>query len=205
MLLLRGSCRAGHGPDVREARRHHPILLLEQVRAKREAGEKAAPHSMDRAIQAVEGKDMIERTFAMLKPDAVTRGLTGQVIARLEAEGLKVVAMKMLKVERQMAERLYEIHKGKPFYDGLVEYSMSGPVVAMILKGEGAVRRLRQVIGATDPAKAEPGTIRREFGLEVLKNVIHAADSPENAEREMQIFFEKSEILSYERSNKVKI
>ena len=160
---------------------------------------------MDRAIQAVEGKDMIERTFAMLKPDAVTRGLTGQVIARLEAEGLKVVAMKMLKVERQMAERLYEIHKGKPFYDGLVEYSMSGPVVAMILKGEGAVRRLRQVIGATDPAKAEPGTIRREFGLEVLKNVIHAADSPENAEREMQIFFEKSEILSYERSNKVKI
>lgn len=145
---------------------------------------------------------MIERTFAMLKPDAVTRGLTGQVIARLEAEGLKVVAMKMLKVEKQTAERLYEVHRGKPFYDGLVEYSMSGPVVAMILEGEGAVRKLRQVIGATDPAKAEPGTIRREFGLDILKNVIHAADSTENAEREMQIFFEKSKILSYERSNK---
>jgi len=142
---------------------------------------------------------MIERTFAMLKPDAVTRGLIGRVIARLEAEGLKVVAMKMLKVKRRMAERLYEVHRGKPFYDGLVEYSMSGPVVAMILEGEGAVRKLRQVIGATDPAKAEPGTIRREFGLEILKNVIHAADSPENAEREMRIFFEKSEILSYER------
>jgi len=148
---------------------------------------------------------MIERTFAMLKPDAITRGLIGQVIARLEAEGLKVVAMKMLKVDRKMAERLYEIHKGKPFYDGLIEYSMSGPVVAMILEGESAVRRLRQVIGATDPVKAEPGTIRRDFGLGVLKNVIHAADSPENAEREMQIFFEESEILFYERSNKVKI
>ena len=148
---------------------------------------------------------MIERTFAMLKPDAVTRGLIGQVIARLEAKGLKVVAMKMLKVDRKMAERLYEIHKGKPFYDGLIEYSMSGPVVAMILEGEGAVRRLRQVIGATDPVKAEPGTIRRDFGLGVLKNVIHAADSPENAEREMQIFFEESEILFYERLNKVKI
>jgi len=153
---------------------------------------------VDGAVQAVEGEGMIERTFAMLKPDAVTRGLIGQVIARLEAKGLKVVAMKMLKVNRKMAERLYEIHKGKPFYDGLIEYSMSGPVVAMILEGEGAVRRLRQVIGATDPAKAEPGTIRRDFGLGVLKNVIHAADSPENAEREMQIFFEESEILFYE-------
>jgi nucleoside-diphosphate kinase len=160
---------------------------------------------VDRAIQAVEGKNMIERTFAMLKPDAVTRGLTGQVIARLEAEGLKVVAMKMLRVDRKKAERLYEIHKGKPFYNGLIKYSMSGAVVAMILEGEGAVKGLRRVIGATDPAKAEPGTIRRDFGLEVLKNVIHAADSPENAEREMQIFFEKSEIVSYKRSNDVKI
>jgi len=145
---------------------------------------------------------MIERTFGMLKPDAVERGLIGQVIARLEAKGLKVVAMKMLKIDRKKAERLYEVHKGKPFYDGLVDYSMSGPVVTMILEGEGAIKRLRQVIGATDPAKAEPGTIRREFGLEVLKNVIHAADSPENAEREMRIFFEKSEILSYDLQTK---
>jgi nucleoside-diphosphate kinase len=142
---------------------------------------------------------MIERTFAMIKPDAVERGLIGQVIARLEAKGLKVVAMRMLRVDRKMAERLYEVHRGKPFYDGLMEYSMSGPVVAMILEGDGAVKRLRQAIGATDPAKAEPGTIRHEFGLSVLKNVIHAADSPENAEREMRIFFEKSEILSHER------
>ena len=191
MLFLRGSRRAREGPDVREARRHHPILLLEQVRAKREAGPKATPSQVDRAVQAVEGEGMIERTFAMLKPDAVTRGLTGQVIARLESKGLKVVAMKMLKVDRGRAERLYEIHKGKPFYDGLIEYSMSGPVVAIILEGEGAVKGLRQVIGATDPAKAEPNTIRREFGLSVLKNVIHASDSPENAEREMRIFFEK--------------
>lgn len=172
--------------------------------AKREARAKAPPSQVDRAIQAVEGKEMIERTFAMLKPDAVERGLIEQVIARLEAEGLKVVARKTLKIDRGMAEQLYEIHKGKPFYQGLMEYSMSGPVVAMILEGEGAVKRLRQVIGATDPTRAEPGTIRREFGLSVLKNVIHAADSPENAEREMRIFF-KSEILSYERSDEVKI
>jgi len=145
---------------------------------------------------------MIERTFGMLKPDAVERGLIGQVIARLEAKGLKVVAMKMLKIDRKKAERLYEVHKGKPFYNGLVDYSMSGPVVTMILEGEDAIKRLRRVIGATDPAKAEHGTIRREFGLEVLKNVIHAADSPENAEREMRIFFEKSEILSYELQTK---
>ena len=145
---------------------------------------------------------MIERTFTMIKPDAVERGLTGQVIARLEAEGLKVVAMKMIKVDNKRAKKLYEVHKGKPFYDDLIKYAMSGPVVTMILEGEDAVRRLRQVIGATDPSKAEPGTVRRDFGLTVLKNVIHAADSPENAEREMRIFFKKSEILSYEFQTK---
>ena len=153
---------------------------------------------MDGAIQTFKGQDMIERTFSMIKPDAVERSLSGQVIARLEAKGLKVVAMKMTKVDNKRAKKLYEVHKGKPFYDDLIEYAMSGPVVTMILEGEDAVRRLRQVIGATDPSKAEPGTVRRDFGLTVLKNVIHAADSPENAEREMRIFFKKSEILSYE-------
>jgi len=145
---------------------------------------------------------MIERTFTMIKPDAVERGLTGQVIARLEAKGLKVVAMRMIKIDNKMAKKLYEVHKGKPFYGGLIEYAMSGPVVTMVLEGEDAVRRLRQVIGATDPSKAEPGTVRRDFGITVLKNVIHAADSPENAEREMRIFFKKSEILSYELQTK---
>ena len=145
---------------------------------------------------------MIERTFTMIKPDAVERGLTGQVIAILEAKGLKVVAMRMIKIDNKMAKKLYEVHKGKPFYGGLIEYAMSGPVVTMVLEGEDAVRRLRQVIGATDPSKAEPGTVRRDFGITVLKNVIHAADSPENAEREMRIFFKKSEILSYELQTK---
>ena len=145
---------------------------------------------------------MIERTFTMIKPDAVERGLTGQVIARLEAKGLKVVAMRMIKVNNKRAKKLYEVHKGKPFYDDLIKYAMSGPVVTMILEGEDAVRRLRQVIGATDPSKAEAGTIRRDFGITVLKNVIHAADSLENAEREMRIFFKKSEILSYELQTK---
>lgn len=145
---------------------------------------------------------MIELTFSMIKPDAVERGLTGQVIARLEAQGLKVVAMRMIKIDNKRAKKLYEVHKGKPFYDGLIEYAMSDPVVTMILEGEDAVRRLRQVIGATDPSKAEPGTVRRDFGITVLKNVIHASDSPENAEREMRIFFKKSEILSYELQTK---
>lgn len=145
---------------------------------------------------------MIELTFSMIKPDAVERGLTGQVIARLEAKELKVVAMRIIKIDNKRAKKLYEVHKGKPFYDGLIEYAMSGPVVTMILEGEDAVRRLRQVIGATDPSKAEPGTVRRDFGITVLKNVIHASDSPENAEREMRIFFKKSEILSYELQTK---
>jgi nucleoside-diphosphate kinase len=153
---------------------------------------------VDGAIQTFKGQDMIERTFSMIKPDAVERSLSGQVIAILEAKGLKVVAMKMTKVDNKRAKKLYEVHKGKPFYNDLIEYAMSGPVVTMILEGEDAIRRLRQVIGATDPSKAEPGTVRRDFGLTVLKNVIHAADSPENAEREMRIFFKKSEILSYE-------
>lgn len=138
---------------------------------------------------------MMERTFVMIKPDATSRGLIGRVIARLEGEGLRVVAMKMLNVDRPAAERLYAIHRGKPFYDGLVEYIMSGPVVAMVLEGEDAVARVRRAIGATDPAKAEPGTIRRDFGLGIRENVVHAADSLENAEREIRIFFEESEIV----------
>jgi len=150
---------------------------------------------MDGKIQAGKGKSMIERTFAILKPDAVVRGIIGEVIAKLEANGLKIVAMRMLKVDRRMAEQLYEAHRGKPFYEGLIEYSMSGPVVAMILEGEDAVGRLRRVIGATDPTKAEPGTVRRDYGLGIRENVIHAADSPESADREMRIFFRNSEIF----------
>lgn len=137
----------------------------------------------------------MERTFVMIKPDATSRGLIGKVIARLEEEGLRVAAMKMLLVDKATAERLYEVHRGKPFYDGLVEYITSGPVVAMVLEGEDAIARVRRVIGATDPAKAEPGTIRREFGLGIRENVVHAADSPENARREIRIFFKESEIL----------
>jgi nucleoside-diphosphate kinase len=137
----------------------------------------------------------MERTFVMIKPDATSRGLIGKVISKLEGENLRVVAMKMLLVDRARAERLYEVHRGKPFYDGLVEYIMSGPVVAMVLEGEDAIAKVRRAIGATDPAKAEPGTIRREFGLSIRENVVHAADSPENARREIEIFFEESEIV----------
>jgi nucleoside-diphosphate kinase len=144
----------------------------------------------------------MERTFVMIKPDATSRGLIGKVISKLEGENLRVVAMKMLLVDRARAERLYGVHRGKPFYDGLVEYIMSGPVVAMVLEGEDAIAKVRRAIGATDPAKAEPGTIRREFGLSIRENVVHAADSPENARREIEIFFEESEIVGGPRINR---
>jgi len=137
----------------------------------------------------------MEQTFVMIKPDGVARGLTGEVIKRLELQGLKILAMKMLMLDRRTAERLYDIHRGKPFFKKLVEFVTSGPVVTMILEGENAVSLAREMIGATDPAKAEPGTIRGDFGGGVTTNIIHAADSPENAKKEMEIIFKPHEIL----------
>lgn len=137
----------------------------------------------------------MEQTFVMIKPDGVARGLTGEVIKRLESQGLKILAMKMLTLDRRTAERLYDVHRGKAFFKGLVEFVTSGPVVTMILEGENAVSITRKMIGATDPAKAEPGTIRGDFGGGVMTNIIHAADSPENAKREMEIIFKPDEIL----------
>jgi len=139
----------------------------------------------------------MERTFVMIKPDGVARGLTGEVIKRLESRGLRILAMKMRILDRRTAERLYEIHRGKDFFGELVKFVTSGPVVAMILEGENAVSLVRKIIGATDPAKAEPGTIRGDFGGGVTTNIIHAADSSENAEKEIKIIFKPDEILQY--------
>lgn len=131
----------------------------------------------------------MERTFVMIKPDAVQRGLVGEIIRRFEAKGLRIVALKMVRLSREAAEKHYEVHRGKHFFESLVEFVCSGPVVAMVLEGREAVRVVRQLVGPTDPAAALPGTIRGDFGIELTRNLVHAADSPEAAERECALFF----------------
>jgi len=139
----------------------------------------------------------MERTFAILKPETVSRRLIGAVVKRLEEAGFKILAMKLIWASREQAEKLYEVHRGKPFYPELIKHITSGPIVPMVLEAEDAVARLRRLIGATDPAKAEPGTIRRDYGISITMNVIHAADSLESFEREHKIFFKPEEILTY--------
>jgi len=135
----------------------------------------------------------------MLKPDAVQRGLIGEIISRFEKKGLKIVAIKMLKVDKALAEEHYAEHREKPFFQSLVDYITSGPVVAMVVEGKNAIKIVRTLVGATNPAEALPGTIRGDYGLEVGRNVIHASDSPESAEREISLFFKPDEILEYKR------
>jgi nucleoside-diphosphate kinase len=137
----------------------------------------------------------VEETFIMLKPEVNERRIIGEIISRIEKHGFKIVAMKMTLVSKVQAEKLYEMHLGKPFYPELVEHITSGPVVLMVVKGSDAIMGMRKLIGATNPVEAERGTIRKEFGINKTKNVIHAADSPENAEREIKIFFNRNEIM----------
>ena len=131
---------------------------------------------------------MIERTLLMIKPDAVERGLIGEILGRVEAAGLRVARLKLVALEPAEARRFYRVHAGKPFLDGLVEYMSSGPVAAVVLEGEGAIARLRATVGATDPAAAAPGTIRREFGLDLRRNAVHASDGPQTAAEEIAFF-----------------
>jgi nucleoside-diphosphate kinase len=131
----------------------------------------------------------MDRTLILVKPDAFERGLTGEVIARFERKGLKIVAMRHMTVDRPLAEEHYAEHLGKPFYEDLVGFITSGPLVAMVLEGYEAVTAARQVIGATNPLEAAPGSIRGDFGLEVQTNLVHGADSPESAKRETALFF----------------
>ncbi|MEM0441186.1 MAG: nucleoside-diphosphate kinase [Candidatus Caldarchaeum sp.] len=132
----------------------------------------------------------MERTFVILKPKAVQRGLVGEIIARFERKGLRLVEMQMKQMTREEAARLYEVHRGKPFYDDLIKVMTSGPVVLIVLEGRQAVEVVRKLIGATDPVKAEPGTIRGDYGLEITDNLVHASDSGESFERESVIFFQ---------------
>ncbi|AEX84946.1 nucleoside diphosphate kinase [Marinitoga sp. 1135] len=140
---------------------------------------------------------MVEREFIFLKPNTIRRGLTGEVISRLERRGIKIIALKMIQFTREQAEKLYEEHKDKPFYNELIDFVLSGPSVVMVVEGPRVIEMVRHIIGATDPLKASPGSIRGEFGMSVTKNIVHASDSPEKAEREMKIFFSEEEILNY--------
>jgi nucleoside-diphosphate kinase len=139
----------------------------------------------------------MERSLVLIKPDAIQRGLAGEVISRLERRGLKIVAMKMLQINKSLAQRHYAIHKGKAFFDDLVNFITSSPIIAIIFQGKDAVEIVRQTMGETDPAKACPGTIRGDFGLDIEHNLIHGSDSPENAAKEINLFFSQEEVSDY--------
>jgi len=139
----------------------------------------------------------MEKSLVLIKPDAMQRGLAGAIINRLEQSGVKIVAIKMLHLDKALAQEHYAVHKNKPFFDGLVNYISSAPIIATVFKGEGAVEVIRKIMGATDPAKAEPGTIRADFGLDIERNSVHGSDSVETAEKEIKLFFSESEIYAY--------
>ena len=141
----------------------------------------------------------MERTLVIIKPDAVQRGLIGEIVRRFERRGLRIAAMKMIQISTDLAERHYAVHKGKPFYEGLIRYITSAPVVVMVLEGNRAIEIVRSTMGATDPAKAAPGTIRADLGMDIGRNLVHGSDSPETAAFEIPLFFAEEEILSYSR------
>ena len=142
-----------------------------------------------------------QRTFVMVKPDGVQRGLTGEIVGRLENRGLKLVAAKFTQLDRELAEEHYGEHEGKPFFDDLVGFITSGPVLAMVWEGQDAVRQVRNMMRATDPAEAAPGTIRGDFGLDLGRNVIHGSDHEDKGSwtREIDLFFDEAELVDYER------
>lgn len=137
----------------------------------------------------------MEKSLVLIKPDAVQRGLVGTIITRLEKQGLKLVAIKMLHLDKALARQHYAIHKDKPFFNGLVDYISSAPIVAAVFAGEGAIAVIRKTMGATDPAKAEAGTIRADFGLDIEHNSVHGSDSAETAAKEIKLFFSEEEIF----------
>jgi nucleoside-diphosphate kinase len=132
---------------------------------------------------------LLERTFILFKPDSIARGLVGEIISRFEKKGLKIVALKLVRMDKNLAKKLYSIHLGKKFYDELIAYVTSGPVIIMVIEGINAVKLIRKIIGATDPLEAKMGSIRGDYGSDITYNLIHASDSLETAEREIKIFF----------------
>jgi nucleoside-diphosphate kinase len=140
-----------------------------------------------------------ERTLVLVKPDAVQRQLAGRIIARFEERGLKIVGLKLVKVDRDLAERHYAVHKSKPFFEGLVAFITSSPLVAVALEGPNAIGMVRAMVGGTKPAEAAPGTIRGDLAIEMIPNLIHASDGPETAAIELAIWFQPHELVSYTR------
>ncbi len=143
----------------------------------------------------------MERTLVILKPDAVQRGLIGTILSRLEQRGLKIAGMKLMRINNTLAHKHYAVHEGKPFFSGLVEYITSGPVVVLAIVGENVVQMVRTTMGATNPANAAPGTIRGDYAVSIGRNLMHASDSPETGEQEVQLFFTDDELIEgFERS-----
>lgn len=142
----------------------------------------------------------MEKTLVLVKPDGVQRGLIGEVILRLERRGLKLVAAKFVAINTEMAEKHYAVHKGKKFYDSLIRYITSAPVMAMVWEGPNAVVAVRQTMGATSPTEAAPGSLRHDFALDVGRNLTHASDTPENGEKEIALWFQPNELVSWGRA-----
>ena len=139
----------------------------------------------------------MEKSLVLIKPDAIKRNITGAIINRFEQRGLKIVALRMLHMDEALAKRHYAVHQGKPFFDGLVKYITSSPIIAIVFEGNNAIELIRKTMGATDPVKAEKGTIRADFGVDIQNNAVHGSDSPENAAKEIIIFFAEKEIFNY--------
>lgn len=139
----------------------------------------------------------MERSLILVKPDAIERKTGGSILARFESQGLKIIGLKMLHVDEKLAKKHYEMHIGKAFFNDLLEYITSTPIIAAVLEGEGAVEKIRKIMGATDPVKADEGTIRKDFGIDIQRNAVHGSDSPESAEREINLFFEKDQVFDY--------
>ncbi|MEB3280895.1 MAG: nucleoside-diphosphate kinase [Lyngbya sp.] len=142
----------------------------------------------------------MERTFIAIKPDGVQRRLVGEIISRFEDKGFTLVGLKLMSVSRELAENHYDVHKGKPFFDGLVKFITSGPLVAMVWEGDGVVAAARKMIGATNPLTAEPGTIRGDFAVSIGRNLIHGSDAVETAQREISLWFKEEELCAWEPS-----
>jgi nucleoside-diphosphate kinase len=141
----------------------------------------------------------MERTLVIIKPDGVQRGLIGKIVTRLERRGLKIAAMKLVQMDDLLARKHYAIHEGKPFFEPLIKYITSAPVVVMVIEGRKAIEIVRKTLGATNPGDAEPGTVRADYAVEIGRNLVHGSDGPDTAKTEVALFFDESEILSWKR------
>jgi nucleoside-diphosphate kinase len=142
---------------------------------------------------------IMERTLVIIKPDAVQRGLIGEITTRFERRGLKIIGMKLMLIDEKLARRHYGVHEGKPFFEGLIRYITSAPVVVMVLEGPNAIEMVRRTMGATKPLEANPGTIRADYAVTIGRNLVHGSDGPETAVREISLFFAENELISWDR------